>query len=262
MSVDSAAEDVLHGRIPDEAARLIEAASTRALHLRMTGSIAVRMHSQQHAPLLDAMGRRRFRDIDFWGYAKEQQQIEQLLEQDGYVADPTIKQAHEWGVKRLIYQHPETHVKIDVFMDELVMAHTIHFKGRLDLDSPTIGLADLLLSKLQIHQITDNDFIDTIVLLAEHELGSDDRELIDMGYILDVLRSDWGFTYTVLDNLKKCEQALACHAVPPDVAEHVRSRINAMAEQIAAAPKSTRWKLRARVGTRSKWYEDVDEVNR
>ncbi len=73
-------------------------------------------------------------------------------------------------MKRLIYEHPETHIKIDVFMDELVMAHTMHFKGRLDLDFPTIGLADLLLSKLQIHQITENDSIDTIVLLAEHEV--------------------------------------------------------------------------------------------
>jgi hypothetical protein len=165
-------------------------------------------------------------------------------------------------VKRLIYEHPDTHVKIDVFMDELVMAHTIHFKGRLDVDFPTIGLADLLLSKLQIHQITDNDIIDTIVLLAEHELGSGDRELIDMTYLLDVLRTDWGFTYTVLGNLKTCEEALSRFEVPPDVAEHVRTRIAGMTGQIVSAPKSTRWKLRARLGTRSKWYEDVDEVNR
>ncbi len=262
MSLDSAAEDVLHGRIPDEAMRLIEAGSGRSLHMRVTGSIAVRMHSQRHAPLLDAMGRRRFRDIDFWGYAKEQKQIEQLLEKDGYLADPTIKLAHEWGVKRLIYENPETHIKIDVFMDELVMAHTIHFKGRLDLDFPTIDLADLLLSKLQIHQITENDFIDTIVLFAEHELGSGDRELIDTSHILDILRNDWGFTYTVLDNLKKCQEALARYDLPPEVAEQVRTRITPMGEQIASAPKTTRWKLRARVGTRTKWYEDVDEVNR
>jgi hypothetical protein len=262
VSVDSAAEDVLHRRIPEEATRLIDAAESRAIHLRTTGSLAVRMHSQESAPLLDALGRRRFRDIDFWGYAKEQKQIEQLLEQEGYLADPTIRQMHEWGVKRLIYEHPDTHVKIDVFMDELVMAHTIHFKGRLDLDFPTIGLADLLLSKLQIHQITDNDIIDTIVLLAEHELGSGTRELIDMTYLLDVLRNDWGFTYTVLDNLKKCEDALARLEVPPEVAERVGTRITTVAGQIVSAPKSTRWKLRARLGTRTKWYEDVDDVNR
>ncbi|HYM95716.1 MAG TPA: hypothetical protein VET26_00310 [Candidatus Sulfotelmatobacter sp.] len=262
MSLDSAAEELLHGRIPDEAMRLIEAASAHALHLRVTGSIAIRMHSQKLAPFLDAMGRRRFRDIDFWGYAKEQKPIEQLLQKDGYLADPTIKLAHEWGVKRLIYENPETHIKIDVFMDELVMAHTIHFKGRLDLDYPTIGLADLLLSKLQIHQITENDFIDTIVLLGEHDLGSGDRERIDMPYILELLRNDWGFNYTVLDNLKKTQEALGRYDLPAELADQVRTRIAAIAEQIEAAPKSTRWKLRARVGTRSKWYEDVDEVHR
>jgi hypothetical protein len=262
VSVDSTAEDVLHRRIPEEATRLIDAASNRTIHLRTTGSLAVRVHSLNHAPLLDALGRRRFRDIDFWGYAKEQKQIEQLLEQEGYVADPTIKQMHEWGVKRLIYEHPETHIKIDVFMDELVMAHTIHFKGRLDLDFPTVGLADLLLSKLQIHEITDNDLIDTIVLLADHGLGSGDHELIDVTYVLEVLRNDWGFTYTVLNNLKKCQDALSRYEVPPEDAEQVRAKLDTITREIASAPKSTRWKLRARVGTRSKWYEDVDDVNR
>jgi len=173
-----------------------------------------------------------------------------------------IRSAHEWGVKRLIYENPQTHIKIDVFMDELVMAHTIHFKGRLDLGYPTIGLADLLLSKLQIHQVTENDFIDLIVLLAEHDVGSGDRERIDMPYILEVLRNDWGFTYTALDNLKKTQQALGRYELPAEAAENVRTRIAAITGQIEAAPKSTRWKLRARVGTRSKWYEDVDEVHR
>jgi hypothetical protein len=262
VSVDSAAEEALHGRIPDEAMRIVQAASAASLNLRLTGSLAVRVHSNQQAPLLDAMGRRRFRDIDFWGYSKEQKQLEKLFEKDGYLADPTIKQAHEWGVKRLIYENPQTHVKIDVFMDELVMAHTIHFKGRLDLDHPTIDLADLLLSKLQIHEITENDFIDMIVLLAEHGLGSGDRESIDMSYVIDTLRNDWGFTYTVLENLRKTGEALGRHQVPPEIAERVRTQIANITEQINAAPKSTRWKLRARVGTRSKWYEDVDEVHR
>lgn len=100
-------------------------------------------------------------------------------------------------------------------------------------------------------------------------LGSDkghprpfDRELIDMTYLLDVLRNDWGFTYTVLDNLKKCEDPFARFEVPPEVTEYVGTRINAVAGQIVSAPKSTRWKLRARLGTRSKWFEDVDDVNR
>jgi len=263
VSLDSAAEEALHGRITDETTRLLKAASDNKLHLRVTGSMAVMLHSSAHAQLLDQMGRRRFRDIDFWAYSKEQRQLEKLFEGDGYVADPTIKRAQEWGVKRLLYLQPDTKVKIDVFMDELVMAHTIDFKGRLDLDYPTIGLTDLLLSKLQIHAITENDLIDMIVLFAEHDLGSSDRELIDAGHIVDIMRGDWGFCYTTLENLTKSEQAVDRYpSLPPDVAQTSRSRMRALREKVDSAKKSTRWKLRARVGTRARWYEEVDDVDR
>ena len=55
------------------------------------------------------------------------------------------------------------------------MAHTVP-SGPPELDDPTIGVTDLLLSKLQIHEITENDLIDTVVLLADHDLGAGDRE--------------------------------------------------------------------------------------
>jgi hypothetical protein len=262
VSPDSA-EEALHGRIADETTRLLKAASDHKLHLRVTGSMAVMLHSPGHASLLDEMGRRRFRDIDFWAYSKEQRQLEKLFEGDGYVADPTIKRAQEWGVKRLLYLQPDTKVKIDVFMDELVMAHKIDFKGRLDLDYPTIGLTDLLLSKLQIHAITENDLIDMIVLFAEHDLGSRDKELIDTNHIVDVMKRDWGFCYTTLENLAKSEQAVDRYpSLPSEVSQTARSRMRSLRDQIEAAPKTTGWKLRARVGTRARWYEEVDDVDR
>ena len=51
--------------------------------------------------------------------------------------------------------------------------------GRLEADSPTIPLTELLLSKLQIVQITEKDVVDTILLLLDHELASGDAETID-----------------------------------------------------------------------------------
>ena len=263
VNLDPAAEQVLHERIPQEAMRLIEAAAEGSMTLRVAGSIAVRFHGAAHAPLLDAMGRRLFRDIDFWGYSKQQSQLERMFEKDGYMADPTIWQAHEWGVKRLIFEHPETHVKVDVFMDELVMSHTIEFKGRLEMDSPTICLADLLLSKLQIHEVTENDLMDMSVLLAEHDFGSQDRESIDLDHIARILGGDWGYWYTTLDNIAKCDEALDRYsAMSPDLTGIVRKRLSLMREKIESAPKSTRWKLRAKVGTRTRWYEEVNEVGR
>jgi hypothetical protein len=263
MTPDADYEGVLHGLIPDEAMRLVEAAASRSLHLRVTGSLAVRLHCADNAQLLDAMGRGGFRDIDLWAYSKEQKQLERLFLADAYVADPTISRAREWGVKRLIFEHPVTRIKIDVFMDELVMAHTIEFKGSLDRDYPTIDLTNLMLSKLQIHEMTENDLIDMIVLLAEHDLGAGSKELVDSKRIVEIMRGDWGFCFTTLENLTKCDESLQRHSVlSPDVVERVRGRIAALRDQIEAAPKTTRWKMRARVGTRAHWYEEVGDVDR
>jgi hypothetical protein len=38
------------------------------------------------------------------------------------------------------------------------------------------------------------------------------------------------------------------------------AQIDALAEAIDAAPKSTKWKLRARVGDRVAWYDEPEEV--
>jgi hypothetical protein len=260
---DPTAERVLSERIPHEALRLHAAAATRSLTLRLTGSLAVKLHCERYASLLTEMGRRPYRDIDFFGYSKEQGELARMFEADGYIADRQMKHAQEWGVKRLIYEHPETHIKVDVFMDELVMAHSIDFKGRLGLDAPTVDLADLLLSKLQIHEITENDLMDIAILMAEHDVGTGDREQVDAGRIAAVLKDDWGFFHTTLENLAKAERALDRYpTLPAELAEAVRGRIQTLRERIEAQPKGLRWKLRARVGTRTKWYEDVDEVDR
>jgi hypothetical protein len=253
----------LHVRIPAEAMRLLEMGTSRGLTLRITGSLAVRLCCPGHAGLLDLLHRRPLRDIDYWGYHKQQRQLEALFEDEGYLADPTIKQAHEWGVKRLIYQHPDTYIKIDVFMDELVMAHKIEFAKRLELAAPTVSVTDLLLSKLQIHEITENDLIDLIVIFAEHGYDDAGRGGIELGYIVDRMRRDWGFYYTALDNLGKCAAAVSRYPdLPEDAGGRVRQRTAAMRERIESAPKTSRWKLRAQLGTRARWYEEVQEVDR
>jgi hypothetical protein len=263
MSATDPAIAALHERIPAEALRLVAAATARSVPLRICGSVAVRLHGDGRAALIDALGRRPFRDIDFCAYSSHQAELERLLEADGYIADPQMKHAQEWGVKRLIYEHPSTRVHIDVFMDELVMAHTVDFKGRLDLDTPTVSLADLLLSKLQIHEVTENDLIDTAVLLADHGFGAGDCEAIDLDRVVEPLRASWGFWYTAMQNLEKCGDALTrFSSLPPELAGTVRDRLDAMRARFEAEPKSTRWKIRSRVGTRSQWYETVEEVDR
>jgi hypothetical protein len=249
--------------VSDEAEQLLRQAVERRLLLRLTGSLAIRAHSAGSNHLLDTLGRRPYRDVDLMGVWKQNRDVSRMLEERGYVADPDIKQAQEFGVKRLIYEHPGTAIKIDVFMDDLVMAHTVPFGGRLELDDPTICVTDLLLSKLQIHEITENDLIDMTVLIADHDLGPGDRERIDHAYVGGVLSKDWGFWYTTLANLEKLDEATGrWDALPPETRAVVADRVAGLRTRIDESPKSGKWKIRARVGTRARWYEEVQEVHR
>jgi hypothetical protein len=249
-----------------EAGELMRISAERSLTVRLTGSLAIYAHCPSQAALLPALGRRPYRDIDLIGYSKQKRQIAALFEERGYVLDPAVKQAQEFGLKRFVYEHPASHLKADVFFDELEMAHTIDFQGRLELDAPTIAVTDLLLTKLQIHEITENDLIDCVVLLAEHEVGEggpEAPEMIDTAYVAGIMRKDWGFCYTTQRNLARISEALDRYPVlPADLTETVQDRIVALEDAIEQAPKTQKWKLRARVGERVKWYEQVEEVAR
>jgi hypothetical protein len=246
-----------------EADELMDIAEQRSLTIRLAGSLAIRARCPVRAPLLRQMGRRPYRDIDVMAYTKQKRGIAAMLEERGYVLDPDIRMAQEFGIKRFVYENHENGLKVDVFFDELVMAHTIQFGGRLDLHHQTVDLTDLLLTKLQIHEFTDNDLIDSIVLLAEHDVGRADPDGINGDYIADILRKDWGFCYTTQANLKKIAEGVQRYPVlPGDVAELVRARATALNDMIERAPKTQRWKMRARVGERVRWYEQVEDVNR
>jgi hypothetical protein len=262
-TTEPADERALAEAVLAESGELIRLSAERSLTVRLAGSLAVRVLCPKHAPLLAALGRRPYRDIDLVAYSKQRREIAALFEARGYVLDPSIRAAQEFGIKRFVYSQPGTGLKADVFFDELEMAHTVDFHRRLELDTPTITVTDLLLTKLQIHEFTTNDLIDCIVLLAEYDLGTGGPRTIDGSYIADIMRKDWGFYYTTRANLHKLEESLGDRpALPPEVAASVRDRLGQLDDAIERAPKTQRWKLRARVGSRVKWYEDVEDVNR
>ena len=248
-------------RIPGEATRLVQCAAEQSLLLRITGSVAVHLHCTQHNRLMSDLGRRPFYDIDFWGRDRDHQLIDAFFHAQGYQADPAARGLREWGIKRQIFGHPDTGIKIDVFMDALVMAHSIKFLDRLELADPCVPLADLVLSKLQIHEITTNDLIDLTVLFAEHDIDRNDSASIDLDRIIDVLCDDWGFWYTADQNLVSLHAWVERPGVDAEVSARVRARIEALRTALAEAPKSRRWRLRAKIGVRKRWYEPVEQVS-
>lgn len=249
--------------LPESARQLVDQGKERGVTLRILGHLAVRNHIRDRIELLDLLKRVPTRDIDFMGYSKEQVQADHMFKELGYEADPAVAFSQEYGIKRLIYHNHGTGIMAEIFLDELRMAHTLDFRGRLELDYPTISLIDLLLSKLQIQQITEKDIKDLIALLVEHELGAKGREFIDVNYLLKLISKNWGLYYTALTNLDTVRETLDHYEViDVPTRQNVEAKLVGIMERMEAEPKSSRWKLRAKVGTRVKWYEDVGDVHR
>ncbi len=251
---DSAERD----KFENEVRRITEAGNKAGLLLRVLGSLAFQFHCPQFGSLQAEMGRA-YTDIDFAAYSTQSKEIRALLTGMGYNEDREVFMVTEGG--RAIFENPTTHLHIDIFYDKLDFCHVIRWAGRLELDSPTIPLAELLLEKMQIVRINEKDVIDTIMLLLEHPLGDRDAETINMAWIARLCAADWGLWRTMTMNLDKVKRLAAGYSQLSD--EHkarVATQVDVALARIEAETKPLAWRMRARVGDRVKWYKEVEEV--
>jgi hypothetical protein len=243
----------------EKAISLVDEARKKSITLRILGAIAIKIHSPHHSYIQDKMGRT-LSDIDLAGLSKQYGLILQLLESLGYKIDKRIlfKQAD-----RIVADHLESKVHVDVFFDKINMCHTIDLRNRLEVDYPTISVTDLLLEKLQIVKIAEKDLIDLTTLIAAHALGSDDNDKINIKYIADIVRDDWGFYYTIISNLSKLrEYVKKLQIFQLDQKEEIVNKIDNLIDVIENTSKSMKWKLRAKIGPSMKWYREVEDLYR
>jgi hypothetical protein len=245
-------------RFEREVKRIVSKADEAGLMVRLLGSLAFQTHCPNFGYLQAEMGRA-YTDIDFAGYGKQAADIRQMLAELGYVENREVFVVSEGG--RAIFENPSNKLHVDVFYEKLDFCHVIPWNGRLEVDSPTIPLAELMLEKMQIVRINEKDVIDTIMLLLEHELGDVDKETINIARIAELCAQDWGLWRTVTMNLDKVRKLSQGYAQLSDGNKRtVASRLEGIIGRIEAEPKSLAWRLRSRVGDRVKWYKDVDEV--
>ncbi|MGA3296608.1 MAG: hypothetical protein ABSD41_04065 [Candidatus Bathyarchaeia archaeon] len=228
---------------------ILEAAKANGVNLRLIGSIAIRMHSQSaRAQIIP----RALTDIDFVGYSKQAREIVALLQKMGYEGDENFNALH--GSERLIFTG-KNGLHIDVFLDALIMSHRLDLRGRLELDFPTVPLTDLLMTKLQIAELNEKDVKDMICLLNDHELAeSDVPEKINSKYIADNCAGDWGVYKTFTININRILTYLDKLGENEEMQQRVKKQCDALLSQIEAVPKSMKWKMRAKVGEKKRWY--------
>ena len=242
--------------LAQEGRRICDESTGRGLTLRLSGGVAYFINAPDPS-LADQLGRDPIRDLDFIGRSDERTEYKQLFEDLGYEIDEDMLLAGEG--RRFLFQKPgEVPIDVDLFIDRLVMCHTIELRDRLTVRADTLSLIDLLLQKMQIVDLTRKDMIDVVGLAAGHDLGSGEDD-IDVGYAAGLLGNDWGFYHTTMLNLDRIKGYVASAPLDESVRETVGDRLDRFGEAIEVAPKTRKWKLRARVGTRKKWYEDVEE---
>jgi hypothetical protein len=202
---------------------------------------------------------RAYTDIDFAAYHRQTKEIQGLLSGLGYKEDREVFIVSEGG--RAIFEKPGIGIHLDVFYEKLAFSHVIYWNNRLEIDNPSIPLAEMLLEKMQIYQINEKDIIDTIMLLLEHPLGEIDVETINIKYVAGLCCNDWGLWRTTTMNLDKVRQlAQGYKQLSNEQKERIGSQVKTALSRIEQEPKSLAWRLRSRVGDRVKWYRDVDEV--
>lgn len=242
--------------IRDEALRLTAAATEAGLGLRLMGGLAVwAVSSSVRIPPFA----RDYGDLDFAVRKRDGRAVTPFLLTEGYVAERMFNSIH--GAQRLNFGHPDGLWTIDVVIDALRMSHVIDLQGRLEPGPPTLDLADLLLTKLQVWEINAKDLADITCLLADRPLAAEgsDGEAIDVGRILALTGADWGTCHTLERNLREVA-AFARERRPVGAAFDPVAQAEELLADIAVGRKSVGWKLRARIGERVKWYEVPEEV--
>ncbi len=242
----------------DRALALVEKARERGIEFRILGSLAYRLHCPANLDLFDEM-RRDITDVDLAASGKQRKEARAFLEVEGYEIDRDLLVSTEGS--RYAFADPGSGMVVDIFFDRLFFCHPIPLRDRLHLDYPTITPTDLLLEKMQIVELNPKDVKDSLVLLLEHSLESSQADAIDADYISRLLAADWGFFYTVTTNLERLKREIAAWGLDERQRQVIGERIDELQARIETEPKTSKWKVRARIGPRKKWYQEVAEKN-
>jgi hypothetical protein len=237
-----------------EARRLVESATRAGLTIRVLGGVAVRMQAPSETPLLP----REIGDIDLATSQGGWRALADFLKSSGYASDDMFNALN--GARRLLFFDHANHRKLDVFVGEFEMCHSIPIAGRLDRHPMTIPLAELVLTKLQIVQLTERDVRDIYSLCYHHDVSANDGVGIEADFIADLCGKDWGLWRTCTETLEQGLARLPEYGLPAEASDLIALRLSRLLKEIDKAPKTARWKLRGRVGDRVRWYDEPEET--
>jgi hypothetical protein len=269
-----------------EALTLARGAAEAGLGLKLLGGLAVRVICPDFPPRLRAG-----QDMDFACTGKSRKDVAAYLERSGCQPDRRFNNLN--GDRQMYFNAPSGR-PIDVMVDRLVMCHTLDFRPSFGNLPFTVDAIDVLLSKLQIVELNEKDVWDTFQLLSgvpaaapaaapagraepvsggRHAAGrgapsgapssTPPGAYLDTDRFAKLLGADWGWWRTVTGNLAKLPALAAekAHLIPANAPYDPLAQGRHLQEVAESAPKGAKWKMRARMGDRVRWYELPEEVD-
>ena len=240
-----------------EAERVTTAARGAGVTAPLVGGLAifVRCPSAHRPPL-----QRPYKDIDLVTSKGMAQRLTVLLEELGYQPDKRFNALQ--GGQRLFFWDAQNQRQLDVFIGKFEMSHNFDLRDRLAIDptAPTLPLADLLLTKMQVVEINLKDMQDIAALLQDHPLTRDETG-INLEYITGLTRNDWGLQHTLEKTAERLQDPeILPRLRAPEPRYELVGQLNTLVRAMQEAPKSMAWKLRDKVGERKRWYELPEEA--
>jgi hypothetical protein len=239
-----------------EARRLNALADEEGIVARLLGGAAVALSAGQPLP---AVLQRPYKDLDYVVRRADSRRWRDLLETNGYAADVHFNSLH--GSQRLLHFDTANSRQLDTFVSVFAMCHTIELEDRLPGTSATLAPEDILLTKLQIFEVNDKDLVDSIALLLTHPITGGSEDGINSERLAQVVGADWGWFTTVSDNLGKVAGRLQTIGLDDADSETVSQRLAQLSDVMTNAPKTLKWRARARIGRRLPWYDLPEEVD-
>ena len=264
-----------HERLMAEAHAIIDAGNERGVVLRLTGGLAVR-----HYAIDLEFAEREYSDIDLIGLKRQVVAVGDLFRDLGYIENRHVAMATGNGQLQFFAPDPSsakgaagrssrdlpvfTDVPpsdhIDIFLDAMRMDHQVDFRDRLQINTYAIDPADLFLSKLQIVNLNEKDVHDAITLVKDVYVDFQPHPgVLDLHHVAEVCAADWGLYIDVMNNVDTVIEHVTDYDMGPRDAARVRRTLELAQDMMTEQAKTLRWRLRARIGKRVRWYAEVEE---
>jgi hypothetical protein len=240
--------------IVSEGERLLGIAEQEGVPLRLLGGVAVRLKATDVPAALT----REYKDIDFAVTKKGGGAADKLLRNAGYEPHVAFNAMH--ARERGLYYDEANGRQVDLFIEAFRMCHEIPLGKRLEVETQTVPLAELMLTKLQIIEVNEKDIRDTVLLFHGHPIADHDDGAVNGAQIAALCADDWGLYRTITANLERCRSHVGDYDLPAGDHERIETRFDELLRRIEDEPKSRGWRRRAKVGDKKRWYELPEEV--